>query len=240
MKKLLIVSLLFCVVQGLSQEMLQGEMAMDTSFLGFYLTNTDNLDHFFSPIKTTLSEHIDSPEPTKGERPEVQNHYKELYVLLEESSDRLAQMGIVFRVYDDRVSFLYDIPAQEGLPESIVIEQEVTDYKLTGDHECCWISGGLDKEDCTISKFSEIDMEERTAIKTPLIIRNPDSLWLIINPVAYEGDASMNLWIDKESLTLYSVIGNSENIEIRRRLPFQSPWRTIHIRHSEGPLFRSN
>lgn len=230
---------------------------IDTSYLGFYFQNTDNLDHFLSPVSSEIKTVDETWEPVWGEDAKVRNHYNELTLHLEEGADRAAKMDIIFRVYDDGLGFRYHIPAQAGMPDSVLITDEVTDFKLTGDHDCWWIPGDWDIYEhlYTHSKLSEIDaaakrnnpnlaqtyIPDSLAVNTPVTMRTAEGLHLSFHEANLTDYAGMTLHVDQESFTLYSkLVAWPDGIKVRAKLPMLSPWRTIQIEEEAKDLIASH
>ncbi|MFK7970322.1 MAG: glycoside hydrolase family 97 N-terminal domain-containing protein, partial [Bacteroidia bacterium] len=221
----------------------KGSAVIDTSFLGFYFKNTDNLDHFLSPVSSSIRKVDERWKPALGKDTNVRNQYNELKVNLEEGVDRQAQMTVVFRVYDDGIGFRYEIPAQPGLPDSLLIDNEVTNFNLTGDHACWWIPGDWSnfEHTQTYSKLSEIDasvkrnqtnpaetyIPDSLAVNTPVTMRTTEGLYLSFHEANLTNYPDMTLHIDPENFNMYcSLVAWPDGIKMGAKLPMKTPWRT--------------
>ncbi len=67
------------------------------------------------------------------------------------------EMVIRFRLFDDGLGFRYEFPAQRRF-SYFVIQDELTQFAMTGDHTVFWIPGDYDTQeyDYTTSRLSEI------------------------------------------------------------------------------------
>src|SRR5690606_2046057 len=84
-------------------------------------------------------------EPVWGEESSIRNHYNELLVKLKQQSTQRA-LNIRFRLFDDGLGFRYEFPEQDQLIY-FVIEEERTEFAMTGDHTAFWIPGDYDTQE---------------------------------------------------------------------------------------------
>src|SRR5690606_14847518 len=134
-----------------------------------------SLKENFLIIDTETSSFDQSWEPVWGEVSSIRNHYNELIVhLKQERTQRL--LDIRFRLYDDGLGFRYEFPQQTQLIY-FVIDEELTEFAMTGDHTAFWIPGDYDTQeyDYTQSKLSEIRDKMESAI-TPISSQTPFSV----------------------------------------------------------------
>ena len=140
------------------------------SRMGFTLEWRDDLAHAFVLKDQQYSTFDETWEPVWGEEAHIRNHYNELLVTLEqpagsvESMDGSTQtkatvMQIRFRLYDDGLGFRYEFPmeiengklkTENGEFNALVyfwIEEELTEFAMTGDHTAWWIPGDYDTQE---------------------------------------------------------------------------------------------
>lgn len=134
----------------------KGKAVVKQSRLGIELNEEHSLMDQFRINRTSTSSFDETWKPVWGEEKEIRNHYNELFVELEKTSDG-RHMNLRFRVYDDGVGFRYEFPQQQSLPY-FVVKAEHTEFAMTGDHTAWWIPGDYDTQeyDYTESKLSEI------------------------------------------------------------------------------------
>lgn len=190
-----------------------------------------------------------------GEQLKVKNHYNELIVRLQESETSGRKFNIYFRVFDNGIGFRYEFPQQDGL-DSLIILEENTRFKLTGDHTCWWIPGDWDIYEhlYNTTKFSEIDAIEagkdvnlaqtyipENAVNTPVTMRTKEGLHLSFHEANLTNYAGMTLKVDPENLSMVSNLVGSDRLgyKVKRALPFQTPWRTIQISEKATELIDS-
>ncbi len=233
----------------------KGKEVIEPSKLGLNLKDTEDLLSGFSVTDTQTSTFDETWEPVWGETREIRNHYNELEVQLEqESTDRT--MILRFRLFDEGLGFRYEFPQQENLVY-FVIEEERTQFAMTGDHTAFWIPGDYDSQeyDYTESKLSEIrnkfdeavtdnasqEQFSKTGVQTSLMMKTNDDLYINLHEAALKEYSLMNLNLDDETMVFESwltpdAIGNKGYIQA----PAVSPWRTIMVSDDARDILSSN
>ncbi|UMB61820.1 glycoside hydrolase family 97 protein [Lutibacter sp. A80] len=229
---------------------------INTSTLGFNFAREMALKDNFEIINTTSSSFNETWKMPWGEQLNVLNNYNELKVELQESSKLKRKLNIVFRVYNDGIGFRYEFPKQEYLSE-VLITEENTEFKLTGDHKVWWIPGDWDIYEhlYNTTKFSEIDAKQfanhenlaqtaipNNAVNTPVTMKTESGLHLSFHEASLVDYSGMTLEVDPANFTMKSVLVGSENTsyKVKQKVPFNTPWRTIQIAEEAKDLIASN
>lgn len=233
----------------------KNEKVIDTSKMGFDLKASSPLSENFKIINVKASTTDETWDMIWGEDAQVRNYYNALKVELVETSKLKRRLNIVFKVYDDGIGFRYEFPKQEHLNDVVIIDEN-TEFNLTGDHKVWWIPGDWDIYEYlyNTTKFSEIDAlkhyEPEThlgqtyipenAVNTPVTMKTSSGLYLSFHEADLTNYAGMTLAVDTQNLKMKSeLVGNSENIKVKRQTPFNTPWRTIQIADRAGSLIES-
>jgi hypothetical protein len=219
---------------------------MQLSRLGFILRDAPAMDADFEIIKTDTLSFDQTWQPVWGEQKNIRNHYKQLTVHLREKTASNRLLNIVFRVFEDGVGFRYEFPGQPNL-KYFVIDNELTEFALAGDHKTFWIPGDYDTNEYayTTSKISEIDNTEvvktstaiavrvapdPNAVQTPLMMKTGDGLYLNIHEAALDNYSAMQLHVDRSSYKLTAaLVPDATGSKVYLRAPANTPWRTIII-----------
>ncbi|NGM63031.1 glycoside hydrolase family 97 protein [Sphingobacterium sp. SGG-5] len=182
--------------------------------------------------------------PVWGETKDIRNYYNELLLTLQQSgSERL--MRIRFRLFDDGLGFRYEFPEQKNMTY-MVIQEEKTQFALTGDHTAYWIPGDYDTQeyDYTKSRLSEIRglMQQAitpnasqtpfspTGVQTALMLKTDDGIYINIHEAALINYACMHLNLDDKNFVFESWLTPDANgTKGSLQTPAQSPWRTIIV-----------
>ena len=232
-----------------------GVVVVDTSAMGFDLKDLDALSEDFEIIKTETSTADETWQMPWGEQLEVRNHYNELIIYLQETSENKRKLNIHFKAYNEGIGFRYEFPEQENLDEFIIADEN-TEFNLTGDHKTWWIPGDWDIYEHLYSetKFSEIDALAKAnnpdlnasyipenAVNTPVTMKTADGLYLSFHEADLTDYAGMTLKVNQSEHKMISELVGSERLggKAQIKAPFNTPWRTIQIADRAGDLIES-
>jgi hypothetical protein len=233
----------------------KNEDVIKTSNLGFDLLEAPSLNSDFEILATTISNFNETWQMPWGEQLDVVNNYNELKVELQEISNFKRKLNIVFKVYNDGIGFRYEFPEQENLSE-VLIAEENTEFKLTGNHKVWWSPGDWDIYEhlYNTTKFSEINALKfanhdnlaqtyipENAVNTPVTMQTENGLLLSFHEASLVDYSDMTLKVDTTNFTMKSVLVGSDNTDYKviRAVPFSTPWRTIQIAEKAGDLIES-
>ena len=217
---------------------------INESTLGFTLKKADPLTNNFKVVDTKKSTFKETWKSVWGEESEILNHYNELLVSLEQNNTN-RKMNIRFRVYNEGVGFRYEFPSQKELTY-FVVEEELSQFAMTGDHTAWWIPGDYDTQeyDYMESKLSEIRglMKEAvtenvsqfafspTGVQTSLMMKTKDGLYINLHEAALVDYSLMNLNLDDKTFTFQSwLTPDAQGAKGYLQAPCHSPWRTIMV-----------
>jgi len=232
----------------------KGKPVVLDSKLGFILKDAADLTDGFTIIKTENSSFDETWEPTWGEESEIRNNYNELAVTLnQDKEDR--QLLIRFRLFDDGLGFRYEFPNQNNLIY-FVIEEEVTEFAMAGDHKAWWIPGDNDTQEYnyTTSKLSEISSKLEASItpnesqspiggacvQSALMMKSDDGLYINLHEAALIEYACMHLDLDETNMTFTTMLAPDVNgNKGYMQAPRTTPWRTIIVGEEAGDILLS-
>jgi glucan 1,4-alpha-glucosidase len=230
-------------------------LVIDTSALGFDFKGQLPLSEGLEIIGIENSSFDEDWEMPWGEQRLVNNNYNQLLVRLKEQKPPGREINIYFRAFDDAVAFRYEFPKQQGI-DSLIIQDENTQFNLTEDPTCWWIPGDWDIYEhlYNTTKFSEIDAIEKSkhvdlaqsyipenAVNTPFTMRMNNGLHLSFHEANLTDYAGMTLKIDTVNLSMSSGLVGSDRLgyKVKCALPFSTPWRTIQISENAKDLISS-
>lgn len=222
-----------------------GRPAIQPSLLGFVINDSVQLDNF--RVLKTDSSFVDKTwKPVWGEVKQVRNFYRQIRVQLKQVAPPYLLLNVVFRVFEEGVSFRYEFPVQRGL-KYFIISREKTAFNLTGDHKSFWIPGDYDSNEYsyTTSKLSEIDTwkiplistgknaenrPDKYAVQTPLMLKSADGLYVNIHEAALVDYPAMQLHVNGSTHQLTAdLVPDAAGNKAYLRAPAHTPWRTIII-----------
>lgn len=226
-----------------------------SSSLGVKLVEVPDLTDGFEVVGTQASSFDETWTPVWGENDSIRNHYNEMVLELRQpSTDR--KMNIRFRVYDDGVGFRYEWPQQRGL-DYFVIDDEMTEFAMTGDHTAWWIAGDYDTQEYnyTESRLSEIRDKMSSAIdgnasqtpfsptgvQTSLQLKTDDGLYINIHEAALVDYSCMHLNLNDTTLVFRSwLTPDAQGHKGHIQSPAHSPWRTVMVSDDARDILASN
>ena len=233
----------------------KGIQVIKPSTLGFKIKEGKSLFNHFRLKKSSTSTYDEIWKPVWGESSIIRNHYNELLVELEKTSDACF-INIRFRVYDDGVGFRYEFPSQPNLSH-FVIKEECTQFAMSGDHTAWWIPGDYDTQefDYTESKLSEIrgllskmiesklshSIISSTSVQTSLQMKSDDGLYINLHEAALVDYSCMHLNLNDRNFVFTSqltpdAIGNMAYMQT----PCHTPWRTVIVSDDARDILASN
>lgn len=214
-----------------------GKPVLAESRLGYRLLRGPRLDGGF----TLVASHADSADETWtqvwGEEKEIRDQHNELRVELQEGAAGPLRLVITFRVFDDGFAFRYLIPKQPGLTE-IEIDDELSEFVLTGDHKSWWIPGlepNRYEYHYTASPLSQVKK-----VHTPITLETQDGLYLSLHEAALIDYPATTLVRTNGYVLKTDLIPWSDGVRVRGQAPLTSPWRTVQISTMPGGLIESH
>ncbi|MEP6646026.1 MAG: glycoside hydrolase family 97 protein [Saprospiraceae bacterium] len=219
---------------------------VNPSLMGFHLNDTIHLDKDFQIVKIDSSSFDENWKPVWGEVNQIRNHYKQLTIHLIQKTKAALQFNIIFRVFEDGVGFRYEFPIQPHL-KYIEINNEETQFNMTGDHKTFWIPGDFDSNEYayTTSKLSKVDdwkiplisfgtrdrsEPDQYAVQTPLMMKTAEGIYINIHEAALINYSAMQLHVNKKSHGLTcSLVPDAVGHRGYLRAPAITPWRTIIV-----------
>jgi len=233
----------------------KGKSVIKQSKLGLALKDSEDLLENFEVENSSKTSFDNTWNPVWGETKEIRNNYNELQVeLIQKGTD--SKLIINFRLFNEGLGFRYEFPEQKNLTY-FVIEEEHSQFAMTGDHTAFWLPGDYDSQeyDYTESKLSEISSKfdmavtgnasqeqfSNTGVQTSLMMKSKDGLYINLHEAALVDYSLMNLNLDEENLVFESwltpdAVGNKGYIQT----PAVSPWRTIMVSDEATEILASN
>lgn len=221
----------------------KGKEVVKPSTMGFVLKEKPDLLNGFTLKNSSTSTFNEAWKPVWGEVSEIQNHYNELLVELEQTTANRT-MKIRFRLFDDGLGFRYEFDKQPNLGYFKIMD-EVTQFAMNGDHKIFWIPGDYDTNEYfySTSNISEVDASKgdgngigthgyfaKNAVQTPTIMKSADGLYISIFEAALLNYSAMNLLIDHQNLTFTSsLVPDATGTKAYMQTPHNTPWRTVIV-----------
>jgi len=232
----------------------QSKRVVDTSHFSFDFKRQNSFGENLEVVSSSSSTFDETWETVWGEQRFIRNYYNELKIKLKEKSGKGRTCFVVFRVFNDGVGFRFEFPEQEN-SEDVVILDENTQFKLTGNHICWWTPGDWDIYEhlFNTTRFTEIDALSKrgnetlaqtyipeNAVNLPVTMKSDDGIYISILEANLTNYADMTLKVDKENLLFQSeLVGNDSGLKVKTKTPFVTPWRLILIADKAADLVSS-
>jgi hypothetical protein len=227
-----------------------GQAVILPSRLGFELKGGIMLNQGFVLVDQQRSTFDETWEPVWGEEASIRNHYNELLVKLQqpatEEGKKPIAMHVRFRVFDDGMGFRYEFPMENALTY-FMIQEELTQFALTGDHIAWWIPGDYSTQEfrptrSRLSQVRELTPKARvgcgwpntafspTGVQTALQMKTDQGLYINIHEAAVLDYPTTNLDLDDKNFVLRTwLTPDAEGVKGRMQAPCKTPWRSIMV-----------
>lgn len=208
--------------------------------------NEDDLMDKFSVAGIDTTSFDETWEPVWGETRSIRNHYREMVVHLVKNLPMQKQpaphgegvaadapvqqrfMDLRFRVFNDGIGFRYEFPQQEHL-NYFLIQDERTEFAMTGDHMAWWLPGDYDTQEQVTQQSRLSEIRERfheavnwgnssiavfspTGVQTALQMKTADGLYINIHEAACIDYATMHLeLVDDKTQALTTHLEGASN-----------------------------
>lgn len=223
----------------------KGKEVIKDSRMGFVLRPALDYSKGFRLLSSDTASADIVWKPVWGQYSEIRDNHNELLVsLLQEKTGWI--LNIRFRLFNDGLGFRYEFPVQSNL-RHFTIENEVTEFCMTGNHKAFWLPGDYDTNEypTTTSLLSEVavltpevrkeglaakSFTPNLAVQTPLMMKSSDGLYINIHEAALVDFPAMCLNLDDDAFVLSSHLTPDKNgARGYIQTGSVSPWRTIVV-----------
>ena len=115
----------------------ENKSVTDWSRLGIKLEDGNDIGSNLKVLKVARESIENKWYPFIGEKDEIEDNYNKLNINISKNN---INYEIIFRVYNDGISFKYNVPSQEALSNYNIID-EYTEFNLSSKDTAWWIPG---------------------------------------------------------------------------------------------------
>lgn len=234
----------------------KGKDVIKESKMGFLVRPSYEFNKDFRIVETRESSSDTTWNTVWGQNSVVRDNHKELFVALEQNGTGW-QFNIRFRLFDDGLGFRYEFPVQKNL-RHFSLNDEVTEFQLSGDHKAFWIPADYDTNEfqITTSKLSEVPSlidsarneplackspTPNLAVQTPLMLKSDDGLYINIHEAALVNYPAMHLNLDASTFMMSSHLTPDKNgVKGYIQTGSTTPWRTVIVSDDARDILSSN
>lgn len=235
----------------------KGKDVIRESRMGFAIAPSYDYSSGFRVLemKETASDTV--WETVWGQNRNVRDNHRELFVALEQQGTGW-RLDIRFRIFDDGLGFRYEFPVQESGLRHFTVTDELTEFRLAGDHTAFWIPADYDTNEfqITTSKLSQVpDLIDEArdeplackspspclAVQTPLMLKSDDGLYINIHEAALVNYPAMHLNLDPETFLMSShLTPDKTGAKAYVQTGSVTPWRTVVVSDDARDILASN
>ena len=162
-----------------------------------------------------------------GERKEIPENYIQVKIFLKGDD---IDFNLIFRVYNEGAAFAYEFPQQDGI-DSLTITDEKISFRFSSDY-LTWSAPRAQAQYSHVP-LSKIDK----GAERPLVVEINSNLTIALTEARLVDFARMKFEPDSATgIAIRTRLGS----EVRKSLPFQSPWRVIMTGKDAGELLEKN
>ena len=138
-----------------------------------------------------LNPHENIWELPWGETRKIKDHFNEAEITFKNHKN--IKMGnILFRVYDDGIAFRYQLDKTIGNDDSLVISDEITEFKLVEDAQSWWTPAYTENRYEHLYRNTKVSQMD--TVHTPFTVRYSDSTHLSFHEADLKDYSSMQIF----------------------------------------------
>ena len=200
------------------------------SNLGFLICGEDPLQNNFKLIREQKKKHSEIIELPWGEERYINNDYTESAFYLSETKDNKRILTLRFRIFDNAVSFRYEIPPQPKFSQ-ITIKDELTEFNIEP-NSLVWKIPAYQPDRYEYNYERALVHELKNSVHTPLTIKTTNGYYLALHEAALYNYGSATIKLNERGALKTDITPLSDGTKAHVRLPFNTPWRLIMIADS--------
>ena len=173
-----------------------------------------------------------------GEVRRVRNHYNELKVSVQETTEPRRQFTLAVRAFNDGVAFRYEFPSQPALSEFEIMD-ELTEFAFADNARAWSIPSNRPRLDRSEQLYSSQPISTLDSVQTPITMETRDGkTFMVLHEANLVDYARMNIKGPRmENRTLrVDLAPYADGVKVKGKTPFNTPWRTIQIADRAGDL----
>ena len=212
-----------------------GVAVIAPSQLGFLFTDAPQMLRNFAIESRATRDFDDTWTQPWGEWTSIRNHYRELRIVLRETSALHRRLGLTFRVYDDGIGFRYEFLGCNG---PVNIAEELTQFRIAQPATAWWCTAFESNREEYL--YHRTPIAEIGIAQTPLTLKLADGTHIAIHEGALVDYAGMNVAKVEGGLLKAVLTPSSTGPKVSRAGPFATPWRVLLIAPDAPGLYMAN
>lgn len=222
----------------------QGQQIIQPSTLGLSFAQGKPLQGPFKVEDVRRTSENNDWKPVWGKNDQIQNHYNQLRVELQETGSSGRQLVLEFRAYNDGAAFRYTLPKQTSLTR-FALTGEQTTMQFNGADSCFALHrrgfGDNYEGDYTTGPIHDLDPQALIAL--PFLV-HAENCWVGVTEADLTDYSGMSLMRDTSSAGgmrgMLAPSANDEHLKVLGNTPHNSPWRVFMLGEQAGDLIESD
>ncbi len=207
-----------------------GKSIVRPSRLGFEICGEEPLGDSLKIIRAHNKKHNEVIEMLWGDTSFIENNYNETALYFAEEKDTHRLFTIRFRVFNNTVTFRYEIPPQPKF-QQITIKDELTEFNVDL-NSFAWKIPAYQPDRYEYNYEKTTVSELSSSVHTPLTLKTPNGFYLAIHEAALYNYGSATIKLNSSQILKTDITPLSDGTKAHIRLPFHTPWRMIMIADS--------
>ncbi len=208
----------------------RGQPVLMRSALGLVFVGDTQADVSIGAVNR--SSHDATWEQPWGEQRVIRDHHNEMRVAMRGDRRDRSSFDLVVRAFDEGFGFRYEL-AGIAADQDVAISDELTQFRPAGKYQAWWFEAYRKERDEYL--YRRTPLAQLTTAETPLTLESP-GLFLSIHEAALVDYASMTLRLTAPDTLQADLMPWSDGVKVRRKGPFQTPWRTVLVSETPGGL----
>ena len=200
------------------------------SRLGILICGEEPLGNRLRLVREQRKKHSETIEMPWGEDHYISNNYTESTFYLSEEMEARRIITLRFRIFDNAVSFRYEIPPQPKFRQ-ITIQDELTEFNINL-NSTVWKIPAYQPDRYEYNYERTLVHELKTSVHTPLTIKTPNGYYLCLHEAALYNYGSTTIKLNTSGCLSTDITPLSDGTKAHVSLPFQTPWRLVMIADS--------
>lgn len=223
----------------------EGQPLLTDSPLGLQFDGAPALDQNLTVTGVATDSHDSTWEDSINDNRSVRDHYHELTVHLEESAAPGRRLDVIFRAYDDGISFRYVLPQQTALGDFILSSEDTGFYfaRPGGAYALNLGSFTTPYED----EFTKVPLSgigPDAIVGLPLLVELYGGPWVALTEADLEDYAGLYVsgarGVPNGLATKLAPREDHPNQAVIGSTPKATPWRVIMVSREPGGLIESH
>lgn len=220
-------TLLYSLLKG-------NDTIVSPSRLGFVLQNGDSLCRDLQIADIKYSAFDETWQRQWGENKSVRNHYNEALVRVSHKPSGREYL-IKFRLFNDGLALRYEFP-ETFSKDSIVIMDEVTEFRIKGNPETWWSYADFNTYE---KEFMHNRLDSVSWAATPMTMRKDNGTHLFIHEAAILKYPDMTVKNMGEGRMKCELTPWKNGVKAYVKAPFNTPWRMLVVSPDAKGLIES-